>query len=79
MNQLSEHITIDPNIRFGKPCIKGTRIIVGDILGGLSEGIRQKEILEDYPELTEIHIRAALEFTARRDPMTQVLIHETAP
>jgi uncharacterized protein (DUF433 family) len=71
--------TIDPNIRFGKPCIKGTRIIVGDILGGLSEGIRQKEILEDYPELTEIHIRAALEFTARRDAMTQVLIHETAP
>jgi uncharacterized protein (DUF433 family) len=76
MNQLSEHITIDPDIRFGKPCIKGTRITVGDILGWLSEGISIKEILEDYPELTEIHIRAALAFAARRDAMTQVLIHE---
>jgi uncharacterized protein (DUF433 family) len=60
MNLLSEHISIDPDIRFGKPCIKGTRITVEDILGWLSEGISTKEILEDYPELTETHIRAAL-------------------
>ncbi|MDR1091375.1 MAG: DUF433 domain-containing protein, partial [Prevotella sp.] len=39
MNQLSDYITIDPEIRFGKPCIKGTRITVEDILGWLSEGI----------------------------------------
>jgi uncharacterized protein (DUF433 family) len=76
MNLLSEYITIDPDIRFGKPCIKGTRISVGDILGWLSEGISTKEILEDYPELTETYIRAALAFAARRDAMTQVLIHE---
>ncbi|MHB9292173.1 hypothetical protein Holit_01262 [Hollandina sp. SP2] len=79
MNQLSRYITIDPDIRFGKPCIKGTRITVGDILGWLSEGIPEKEILEDYPELMERHIRAVLAFAARRDAMTQVLIHETAP
>jgi uncharacterized protein (DUF433 family) len=77
MNQLSEYVTVDPGIRFGKPCIKGTRITVGDILGWLSEGMTKKEILDDYPELTEIHIRAALAFAARRDAMTQVLIHET--
>jgi uncharacterized protein (DUF433 family) len=49
---------------------------VGDILSWLSEGIAIKEILEDYPELTETHIRAALAFAARRDAMTQVLVHE---
>ncbi|MDR1636830.1 MAG: DUF433 domain-containing protein [Treponema sp.] len=76
MNQLFEYITIDTGIRFGKPCIKGTRITVGDILGWLSKGIAVKEILEDYPELTEIHIRAALAFAAQRDAITQVLIHE---
>jgi uncharacterized protein (DUF433 family) len=76
MNLLSEHISIDPDIRFGKPCIKGTRITVGDILGWLSEGISTKEILEDYPELAETHIRAALAFAARRDTITQVFIHE---
>jgi uncharacterized protein (DUF433 family) len=76
VNQLFECITIDPDIRFGKPCIRGTRITVGDILGWLSEGIPVKEILDDYPELTEIHIRAVLAFAARRDAMTQVLIHE---
>jgi uncharacterized protein (DUF433 family) len=74
MDLLSGHITINPDIRFGKPCIKETRISVGDILGWLSKGISTKEILEDYPELTEIHIRAALAFAARRDAMTQVFI-----
>jgi uncharacterized protein (DUF433 family) len=77
MNQLSEYITVDPDIRFGKPCVKGTRITVGDILGWLSEGIPEKEIMDDYPELTAIHIRAALAFAARRDAITQVFIHET--
>jgi uncharacterized protein (DUF433 family) len=79
MNQLFDYITIDPEIRFGKPCIKETRITVGDILCWLSEGMSITEILEDYPELMEIHIRAALAFAARRDAITQVFIHETAP
>jgi uncharacterized protein (DUF433 family) len=47
-------------------CIKGTRITVGDILQWLSEGTTTQEILEDYPELQEVHIRAALAFAAER-------------
>ena len=56
------YIKIDQRIRFGKPCIKGTRITVGDILQWLSEGIPILEILDDYPLLKEIHIKAALSF-----------------
>jgi uncharacterized protein (DUF433 family) len=70
MNELSTYITINPEIRFGKPCIKGTRLTVGDILGWLSCGMTIAEILEDYPELQEIHIRSALAFAAERDAMT---------
>ena len=77
MNELRTHIAIDPEIRFGKPCIKGTRITVGDILRWLSGGMTEREILEDYPELQEVHIRAALSFAAERDEMTKVIVHET--
>jgi uncharacterized protein (DUF433 family) len=70
---LSKYIIIDNNIRFGKPCIKGTRITVGDILSWLSEGISVSEILEDYPMLKEIHIKAALAFAARREEIIRVV------
>jgi len=76
MHELTSLISIDPEIRFGKPCIKGTRICVGDILGWLSIGMTNNEIIDDYPELQEIHIRAALAFAANRDKMTKVFIHE---
>ena len=77
MNELSAHIVIDHEIRFGKPSIKGTRITVGDILQWLSAGMTEQEILEDYPELQQIHIKAALAFAAERDAMTKVIVHET--
>ena len=77
MNELRDHIVIDNEIRFGKPCIKGTRITVGDILQWLSTGMSEQEILEDYPELQDIHIKAALAFAAERDRMTKVIVHET--
>jgi uncharacterized protein (DUF433 family) len=77
MNELKTHIVIDNEIRFGKPCIKGTRITVGDILQWLSNGMTEQEMLEDYPELQQIHIKAALAFAAERDAMTKVLVHET--
>ena len=77
MNELRSHIFIDPAIRFGKPCIKGTRITVSDILQWLSSEMTEQEILEDYPELQNIHIRAALAFAAERDKMTKVFVHET--
>ena len=77
MNELSAHIVIDNDIRFGKPSIKGTRITVGDILQWLSAGMTEQEILEDYPELKQVHIKAALVFAAERDAMTKIIIHET--
>ena len=67
------YIEIDQGIRFGKPCIKGTRITVGDILQWLSEGMPVSEILNDYPLLKEIHIKAALAFAARREEIVRVL------
>jgi uncharacterized protein (DUF433 family) len=66
-DEVAKYIEIDQGIRFGKPCIKGTRITVGDILQWLSEGIPISEILDDYPLLKEIHIKAALAFAARRE------------
>ena len=77
MNELKAHIVIDNEIRFGKPCIKGTRITVGDILQWLSTGMSEQEILEDYPELQDVHIKAALAFAAERDRLTKVIVHET--
>ena len=76
MQKLSAFISIDPEICFGKPCIIGTRITVGNILKWLSIGMTTDEIIEDYPELQEVHIRAALDFAANRDKITKVFIHE---
>ena len=78
MTELASYIVIDNSIRFGKPCIKGTRITVGDILQWLSSGMSNQEIIKDFPELKEIHIRAALAFAAARDAMTEVVVYETA-
>jgi len=77
MNELRKHIIVDPEIRFGKPCIKGTRITVGDILQWFSGGMTEQEIIDDYPELQKVHVRAALAFAAERDAVTKVIAHET--
>ena len=74
MEELSKYIVIDQGIRFGKPCIIGTRITVGDILQWLSEGISISEIIDDYPLLKEIHIKAALSFAARREEIVKVIV-----
>jgi uncharacterized protein (DUF433 family) len=71
--ELSNYIVIDQGIRFGKPCIKRTRITVWDILQWLSEGISISEILDDYPLLEEIHIKAALAFAARREEIIKII------
>ena len=73
MKEYSQYISIDPGIRFGKPCIKGTRIAVGDILNWLASGMTHGEILEDYPSLKEEHIRAALSFAANREAMIKIV------
>tara|TARA_B100000745_G_C19822010_1_gene271537 strand:+ start:191 stop:418 length:228 start_codon:yes stop_codon:yes gene_type:complete len=72
MKSYREHISISPDIRFGKPCIKGTRITVSDILGWLATGMTQEEILSDFPELKKEDILAALAFAANRENITKI-------
>lgn len=60
-------ITIDPEKRSGKPCIRGMRITVYDILEYLAGGMTQAEILEDFSELTSEDIKACLAFAAARE------------
>ena len=67
MKHYSEIITIDPQIRFGKPCIRGMRISVYDILSWLASGMSSMDILQDYPELKDEDIKAALEYAADRE------------
>jgi uncharacterized protein (DUF433 family) len=64
MNNWQEHITINPNICHGKPCITGTRIMVSVILDNLAEGLTPDEIVADYPPLTLTDIRAAIAYAA---------------
>ena len=63
----TDYITINPNIRFGKPTVKGTRITVYDVLGWMASGMSVEEIIADYPELSDAQIRACLAFAADRD------------
>jgi len=62
-----ERIALDPQVRGGKPVIRGTRISVSDILEYLAGGMSQEQILGDFPDLTEADIRAALLFAAERE------------
>lgn len=64
---LEDRITINPEVRSGKPCIRGTRITVYDILEYLAGGMTQDQILEDFPSLNREDIRAVLEFAAARE------------
>lgn len=72
MKHYSEIITMNPEIRFGKPCIRGMRITVYDILSWLASGMTSLEILEDYPELTEEDIKATLAYAADREHKIKV-------
>jgi uncharacterized protein (DUF433 family) len=60
-------ITIEPGKRGGRPCVRGMRIAVGDVLSWLAAGMTEQQILEDYPELTEQDIRACLAYAADRE------------
>ena len=69
MHPLLCRISVDPNICHGKPCIKGTRILVSVLVDNLAEGVPTEEILGAYPSLTEDDLRAALVYAdgPRRD------------
>ena len=64
---LLARITLEPGKRGGKPCIRGMRITVYDVLGWLAAGMSMAEILADYPELESEDIRACLAFAAERE------------
>lgn len=74
MQHWQERLGINPEIRFGKPCIKGTRIAVRDILGWLASEMTFEEILADFPTLVREDILAALEFAANREENTKILV-----
>ncbi|MGO3930089.1 DUF433 domain-containing protein [Rhodopseudomonas pseudopalustris] len=66
MSDLLARITIDPNVLHGRPCIRGMRISVSDVLAQLSSGASRDDILCDYPYLEDADIDAALAFAARQ-------------
>lgn len=68
-----EIITIEPGKRGGKPCIRGMRITVYDVLGYLAAGMSTDEIIEDFPELTKDDIKACLDYASDSEKHTRLL------
>lgn len=66
-------ITLEPGKRGGKPCIRGMRITVYDVLSYLAAGMTQQEVLADFPYLTEEDILASLIYAAAREQRTLVI------
>lgn len=66
-------ITIDPEQRAGKPCVRGMRITVYEVLDYLASGMTQEEVLKDFPYLTVDDIRACLAYAADREKKLRVL------
>ena len=73
-----ERITIDPRVRSGKPCVRGTRITVADVFGYLGGGMTIAQVLDDFPDLTADDIQACFAFTADRDRRLMVVPYEAA-
>jgi uncharacterized protein (DUF433 family) len=71
MIEYKKIIRRDPNKRFGKPCVRNTRITVFDVLGWLAAGMDFKEIISDFPELTIEDIKACLAYAADREHKLQ--------
>ena len=67
MKHYTEILTIDPNKRFGKPCIRNMRITVYDVLQWMASGMSKEDILNDYPELTMEDINACLSYAADKE------------
>jgi uncharacterized protein (DUF433 family) len=63
-------ITVEPGKRGGRPCVRGMRITVADVLSYLAAGMTQEQVLDDFPYLTAEDIRACLAFAAERERVT---------
>ena len=72
MKNYHEIIKISPDKRFGKPCIRNTRITVFDVLGWLASGMSNDKIIADFPELTKDDITACLSYAAERERKIRV-------
>jgi uncharacterized protein (DUF433 family) len=73
-----DRITIDPRIRSGKPCNRGTRIAVSDVFDYLGGGMAIAQVLDDFPDLAAEDIQACVAFAADRDRRLTVVPHEVA-
>lgn len=69
-----EIITIEPGKRGGKPCVRGLRITVADVLGWMAAGMSAEQIVDDHPDLTGEDIRACITFAAQRERGSRVLL-----
>ncbi len=67
-----EYIEVNPEVRFGKPVIKGTRISVYDVLQWLATGLSHQEILDDFPQLNSEQIFACLSYAANKERIIKV-------
>ncbi len=67
-------ITIEPGKRNGKPCIRGMRITVYDVLGYMAAGMSSEQIIDDFPELTQEDIQACLTYAADSEKHTHLLL-----
>ena len=67
MNIQNQRITLEPGKRGGKPCVRGLRITVQDVLDWLASGRTEEQIVDDYPELTAEDVRAVLSYAAERE------------
>ena len=72
MIDYTKYITINPNKRFGKPYIIGTRILVYDVLSWLANGMSEEEIVGDFPEIAISQIRACLAFAADKNHRVRI-------
>jgi len=78
MVDYSKIITVEPGKRSGKPCIRGLRITVYDVLDYLASGMTHGQILHDFPYLTEEDIQACLAFAADRERRTSFVAGEAS-
>jgi len=71
-------IVVQPGVRSGKPCIRGTRITVYDVFDYLAGGTSEAELLRQFPDLTLQDIQACYAYAAARDKLTSLAAHEAA-
>lgn len=62
-----DRIVVDPEVRFGKPTVRGTRVTVGDVLSYLASGMSEDQVLADFSQLSREDLRACLAFAAERE------------